>query len=225
MKKIELHFHTAQSSPCGKVDAAEGVRLYRQKGFQGVAVTDHFSKSVWGGPEGMAWSSVREQFLEGWRQACRAAETQEGEEPFSVFLGMEIRFPFDENDFLVYGMDEEFFTRYPWLFMEDQKTVYEIGEKEGLFMAQAHPFRKSCFPGDTRCLHGIEVYNGNPRHDSRNPLAKALAEKTGLRQTVGSDFHQMGDFSGMYTSLEQIPADGRELARMLREGQFGAGTL
>ena len=40
---LDLHIHTAESSYCGKVPAREIVRAYRDAGFHGVAVTDHYS--------------------------------------------------------------------------------------------------------------------------------------------------------------------------------------
>ena len=43
MKKVELHFHTDESSRCGKVPAKDGVRMYIEQGYAGLAVTDHFS--------------------------------------------------------------------------------------------------------------------------------------------------------------------------------------
>lgn len=108
MYQLELHFHTNESSRCGKVPAADGT-------------------------------------------------------PLRVYLGMEIRFPNDENDFLVYGIDEGFLEKYPWIYMKELPDLYKIAQKEGLTIVQAHPFRKKCFPGDIECLHGIEIYNGNPR--------------------------------------------------------------
>ena len=44
-------------------------------------------------------------------------------------------------------------------------------------------------------LDGIEVFNGNPRHNSRNELALEYAEKNGLLKLSGSDFHQRQDLA------------------------------
>ncbi len=217
MKKIELHFHTDESSPCGKIKASQGIQMFREKGYDAVVITDHFSKSVLGGPEDHPWTEVKETFLTGYRNAKEASVQMGG---IRVFLGMEIRFPCDNNDYLVYGMDEEFFERYPWLYMEDLKKMREVADKEGLALVQAHPFRKGCFPGDVKLLHGIEVYNGNPRHDSHNSQALELAETYHLVQTVGSDFHRAEDLGDVYGELEKMPATGQELAQMILEGKI-----
>lgn len=108
-EKVELHFHTDESSRCGKVPAKDGVRMYIEQGYAGLAVTDHFSEYACGkeGP----WEDICSRFLEGWRLAKETAESAGS--GFQVYLGMEIRFPHDENDFLVYGMTEEFFRNIP----------------------------------------------------------------------------------------------------------------
>lgn len=216
MNQFELHFHTDESSPCGKVKAAEGVKLLRDEGYTGIVVTDHFSKSVLGGPEETSWEEVCEKFLRGYRNAKATGD----ELGMQVFLGMEIRFPTDENDFLVYGFDEEFLEKYPWLYMKSLKELYEIAEQEGLFVVQAHPFRKCCFLDDVNYMHGIEVFNGNPRHDSRNHLAFEAAKKNGLQMTCGSDFHQPEDVSGKCVCFEKTPETIREAAKMLHRGEF-----
>lgn len=216
MKKVELHFHTDESSRCGKVPAKDGVRMYIEQGYAGLAVTDHFSEYACGkeGP----WEDICSRFLEGWRLAKETAESAGS--GFQVYLGMEIRFPHDENDFLVYGMTEEFFQKYPWIYEKELPDLYQIAEKEGLTIIQAHPFRSVCFPADPECLHGIEIFNGNPRHDSHNDLARALAEQAGLPGTAGSDFHQVQDLASCCVGFEKLPRGGQELAEAIRQGRF-----
>lgn len=216
MFQIELHFHTAEASHCGKVPAEEGVRMYRDAGYSGIVVTDHFSRKERGGPGDGEWDKVCTRFLEGYYAAKAAA----GEADFSVFLGMEIRFPYDENDFLVYGFSEDFLWRHPWIYMKDVKELKEIADREGLYIVQAHPFRPKCFLADTRCLHGIEVYNGNPRHNSHNERALYAAGKYNLGMTVGSDFHQPEDISLRRAGFSRMPCTEQELAEMLRKGEF-----
>ena len=76
------------------------------------------------------------------------------------------------------------------------------------------------FPADPECLHGIEIFNGNPRHDSHNDLARALAEQAGLPGTAGSDFHQVQDLDSCCVGFEKLPGDGQELAEVIRQGRF-----
>lgn len=216
MYYIELHFHTAEASHCGRVPAEDGVRQYREAGYSGVVVTDHFSRKERGGPGDREWDKVCARFLKGYYAAKTAAAGTD----FSVFLGMEIRFPYDENDFLVYGFKEEFLWEHPWIYMKELKELKELADREGLYIVQAHPFRQKCFLADTDCLHGIEIYNGNPRHDSRNECALRAAKKYRLGRTVGSDFHQPEDIADRRAGFGRVPHTEQELAEMLWKGEF-----
>lgn len=213
---IELHFHTAQSSHCGRVNAEDGVKQYKEKGYSGIVVTDHFSKKERGGPEGQEWDAVCDRFLLGYHTAKKAAKGMN----FCVFLGMEIRFPHDENDFLVYGFTEEFLRAHPWIYMRELPDLMGLAMQEKLYIAQAHPFRPKCSLADPACLHGIEVYNGNPRHNSHNDLALQAAKEHQLGMIVGSDFHQPEDLSDRHAGFPEMPHTEQELAEMLRKGAF-----
>ncbi|MGB8452361.1 MAG: hypothetical protein WCD89_08515 [Anaerocolumna sp.] len=137
---------------------------------------------------------------------------------FKVLLGMELRFTDNENDFLVYGIDEGFLKRYPWLYMKGLAYFYEVAGKNNLLIVQAHPFRENCCLAPIGFLHGIEVYNGNPRHNSRNELARQTAKEHGLLQLTGSDFHQEEDISGKFFELASMPKTEQELVTLLKLG-------
>ena len=38
----EMHFHTSEVSACGSIAAAQGIRAYKERGYDTVVVTDHF---------------------------------------------------------------------------------------------------------------------------------------------------------------------------------------
>ena len=42
MFRTETHLHTAETSPCGKVSAAEMVKRYYDAGYKTLFITDHF---------------------------------------------------------------------------------------------------------------------------------------------------------------------------------------
>ncbi len=210
--KFEMHFHTKESSPCGEVSAKSGVELYQRAGYDGIVVTDHFSKNVFGGQGQATWEEICEKFLKGYHTAKESAHDNN----FQVLLGMEIRFPNNDNDFLVYGFGEEFPKQYPWIYLKDLSYLYEVARERNLLIVQAHPFRENCRLAPIEFLHGIEVFNGNPRHDSRNELAEQTANKHGLLKLIGSDFHQEGDISGRYTGLHDIAKTEQELVTLLK---------
>ena len=69
MIKFDLHVHTAEISPCGRVPAAEMVRRYHEAGYAGCFITDHLSR--YGLPEDIdkPWPQVVEAFLRGYELA------------------------------------------------------------------------------------------------------------------------------------------------------------
>lgn len=212
----ELHFHTAESSRCGKVPAKQGLSMYKEAGYGAVVVTDHFSRYIFGKPEDGSWEDITRRFLEGYRAAKRESQAL----GIQVYLGMELRFPYDDNDFLVYGLDEEYITCHPWFYEKDLGSVHREFSRQGIVIFQAHPFRSCCTPADPDHLDGAEIFNGNRRHDSHNETAKAWALEHGLAGICGSDFHQTEDLSGAGVYLDRLPPSGKELARMLRQGEY-----
>ncbi len=44
--KVELHAHTSQTSPCSNISAGRLVKMYEEKGYGAVVITDHYSKWV-----------------------------------------------------------------------------------------------------------------------------------------------------------------------------------
>lgn len=216
MVLMELHFHTSESSPCGKVPVKTGLAMYKEAGYGAVVITDHFSRDVYGGADSRSWQAVVERFLKGYQQA-----KEEGQKlGLPVYLGMELRFPHNENDFLIYGLEEEYLLSHPWIYESELDKVYEDIQKNGMVIFQAHPFRNRCRPAKPEYLNGIEVVNGNPRHDSKNHMAKAWAKEHELVGSCGSDFHQREDLRGYGVYVESLPKSGKELAQILKNGQF-----
>ena len=41
--KYEMHCHTGPVSQCGRVKPKEIMRLYREAGYSGIVLTDHYS--------------------------------------------------------------------------------------------------------------------------------------------------------------------------------------
>ena len=69
-------------------------------------------------------------------------------------------------------------------------------------------------------LDGAESYNGNPRHNNQNELAKEWSQKYHMIQSSGSDFHELEDVAkgGIETSIPVT--DTRALYQVLRSGNY-----
>ncbi|HIT54610.1 MAG TPA: PHP domain-containing protein [Candidatus Fimivicinus intestinavium] len=207
----EMHLHTAEVSSCGNVPAEEAMRLYRKEGYAGVVVTDHLNDSTFARMKHAPWRRKIKHFLEGYRR-CKALE----EDGFTVLLGAELRFHGCNNDYLLYGLTEEFLVRHPHVMDMDPERFHRLARREGILFIQAHPFRNGLTVVDPRHLDGIETYNGNPRHDSRNEIAGAWAQKFGLLETSGSDFHEYEDLARGGVAFPQPVRTVQELSLALR---------
>ena len=209
---FELHFHTSEVSACGNVPAADGVRAYAEKGYAGVVVTDHFYRGYFDSlPDTLSWPEKVDRFLTGYRTAEREGKAC----GIRVLPGMELRFDGSANDYLVYGMTEELLreTVAPYEWTEERFSAF--AREHGLLFAQAHPFR----PG-LALLDGVEIYNGNRRHNSHNDLAAAFAEENGLLPLAGSDFHEWEDLQYAGAEFERLPLDAADLVKLLRSRAY-----
>jgi predicted metal-dependent phosphoesterase TrpH len=216
--KIELHAHSAESSRCGSIGAAETVNKYYEAGYQVLVLTDHYYARFFDKINNLSWENQLEKYLMGYHKAVKAAENLD----FKVFLGIEIKFNDDPNEYLVYGLKEEFLKKNPnlhQLSLAEFKALTAAQNKEFLIY-QAHPYRPGMKPAADQLLDGLEVYNGNPRHDSQNDKALSHAEKQNLKMISGSDFHEYEDLARGGIAAEEIPANISELILLLKSGDY-----
>ena len=147
MYKYDVHVHTMETSPCGKVRGAEVVKLYKKMGYDGIVITDHYSDRFFMSVAGQKWETKMEKFLAGYREAFRAGS----EIGLNVLLGMEINFRWSLNDYLVYGIDEDFLLENPFLHKKGLKSFRRLADKYGYLVYQAHPFRIGMTRADPDC--------------------------------------------------------------------------
>jgi predicted metal-dependent phosphoesterase TrpH len=213
---IDLHVHTSNVSSCGRLEASELAGLYRSHGYDGIVITDHYYDGFFEPLTRLSWNEKIDRFLEGYRIAA-AAGRRVG---LAVWPGMEIRFTENPNDYLIYGITPEFLREHPELFRLGLKRFRALAAAANCLIYQAHPFRPGIRPADPKLLDGVEVINGNPRHDSRNHLARQFAVRHGLRMISGSDCHQSEDLgNGGVITAEPIRSEA-ELVERLRQDQW-----
>lgn len=214
---FEMHFHTCETSPCGKVSAGESVPAYKEHGYAGIVVTDHYFRGYFDSlPDSLSWKEKIACWKRGYDAARKAGEAC----GMTVLLGMEFRFDRNANDYLVYGITVPMLEENPDMFAWTEEAFSRFCRAQGCFFAQAHPFR----PHMTRCaaalLDGVEVFNGNRRHDSHNALAADFADKGQLHQLAGSDFHEWEDLQTVGVRFAHRPADSQEMIAQLRGGDY-----
>ena len=214
--KIDLHVHTSEVSACGKLSAEETLRLYREHGFDALVVTNHFNRWT---ADYWAKRGVTD-FVKLCRDAVNGAKALAPQYGMTVLAGCELRFDCNINDYLVFGAEDWLPEDCGELFALDPKSFAEFARKHGLLVYQAHPFRNGMTVTDPALLSGIEVKNGCPRHDSRNDVAAAWADKFQLRKIAGSDCHRAEDvgLAGI-ESAESVRTEA-DLVRVLRENRY-----
>lgn len=179
--KYELHCHTGCVSRCGRTQPEEIVKLYMEKGYDGIVVTDHYSPMTF--KKNWCPQTQIDFYLEGYRRMKAAAP-----EDFTVLLGMELRHYATGNDYLIYGIDEAFLYSAGNLMALLEKQVHRLCQEKGYLVFQAHPFRPYIIRCNPKYLDGIEVYNGKvPK--PQNDKALEWAKRTGKLMCSGSDFH------------------------------------
>ena len=134
---------------------------------------------------------------------------------------MEIRFLFTPNDYLVYGVTEDFVKNSGNFLFDNQKTLYDKVKSAGALLVQAHPFRGYVRRADPHLLNGVEVFNGKTKNPVENEKSLMWAKREDLSIfTSGSDYHHPNSkISGGIETEEKIKTNN-DLLRILRSGEY-----
>ncbi|HOJ10766.1 MAG TPA: PHP domain-containing protein [Clostridiales bacterium] len=216
MYKYDIHTHTSEVSPCGRVNASEVVKLYKQAGYKGIVITDHYYKGFFDKIDLPNWKDRLAQYLKGYRIAYNEG-IQLG---LTVILGIELRFIDGPSDYLIYGIDEKFLLENPELYNLDLKKFRKMIEGKGMLIYQAHPFRDGFTVPGLELLDGIEIYNGNQKQNSKNDIAHSFAINNKLKMVSGSDFHIVQDLAKGGVILKEEVSTPKELADALRDNKI-----
>ena len=218
--RFEMHYHTKEASPCAVMAAEDGIRQYKAEGYDGIIVTDHFNADVEGRSGQCSWQEAADRFLGGYSAAKKTGDDC----GLAVFLGAEMRFPENYNDYLLLGLTEELIRENEWVYEKSLPEFYEFVKQHQLFLIQAHPFRSVCTPADPRFLDGVEVFNGHKGHDSHNDLAAAFARDNGLVPIVGSDCHDRHAIGTTAVYFKQMPQSTAQIIALLKQGDYRMET-
>ncbi len=214
----ELHFHTKETSSCGMVSALDSVPRYKEAGYDLIVVTDHLNRFHFYDYyfNGMSWEQALENWLAGYRAACKAGE----ECGIKVLLGAEIKFDTNNNDYLVYGITEELLRNNPLLWELGEEAFSRFAKENGLFFAQAHPYRDTMVRCDPSLLDGVEIHNAHPHHNSRNELAVKFCKENDLIPLCGQDFHDSDALRGYATIFHTSINNTKELVEKLKARDY-----
>lgn len=214
----ETHMHTSQVSRCASAPAEEQVRFYKEQGFDGIVVTDHFLGGNTTVPVELPWEERVELFCRGYELAA-----EEGKKVgLKVFFGWE--FAHLGCDFLTYGLDKAWLTAHRDIDRLDINRYLDLVRSEGAYVVHAHPFREDFYIPYIQLLprkvDAVEVLNAC-RKDFENERAAEYAENYGLKISAGSDNHsawRQRRLCGLKTEKELCSVS--DMTDALKNGEF-----
>ena len=187
MYKYETHLHTSPVSACARATVREQMEFYKSKGYEGMFITNHFIDGNIGQD---ARSKEYEEKINFYCSDFDEAKALEEEIGIKVFFGIETTF--GGTDFLVYGLDKEWFLAHPEIKDMPKSAQLQLFMDNGALVIQAHPFREAGYIDHIRLfprkIHGVEIVNAN-RTGFENKMAKLYAKSYGLIEFAGSDNH------------------------------------
>ena len=214
MYKYELHCHTHGVSRCATIDPKDLVRKYEKEGYSGLVLTDHYSPLTFLPKYYLRPQKAIEHYLSSYRALkdwCGVS--------FTVLLGLELRHYGVVNDYLVYGVEEDWLKRQPNMLLWGEKKMYDEMHKQGYLIYQAHPYRPLIYRCNPNYIDGIEVFNGHTDF-VRNEKALQWAKSLGKPMTSGSDAHHEKDAACGGILTHQSIRTNDDLVKTLRNGSY-----
>ena len=219
MYKFELHAHTSECDKVAQVSGAEIVKLYRDAGYSGIVITDHYFSLFYEWFKDEICLNDHKKIITRYLKGYYSARNEGEKTGFSVICGAEVRFDNTINDYLVYGLEEKDFYELPLL--NRLKNVDELVEvlPDNAIVVQAHPFRDNMTVCSPAPLFGIEVHNGGT-DKFRNEMAKIYANHYKKPVTSGSDFHGVSQLAKGGIATKQKIYTSKDLVIVLRSGDY-----
>ena len=218
MYRYETHMHTLPVSKCAKSTVAEHLKFYKNLGYKGVFITNHFLD----GNIDIDRSLPYEERIEFYFRDCEEGKRLGAEMGLDVFEGVEMSY--GGTDFLVYGLTKEWFLQHPEIEGMKKSVELQFLKDEGALVIQAHPFREASYIDHIRLyprqVHGVEVFNAC-RTDQENRMAKLYAEEYGLVAFAGTDIHRSPRSTKLGGMETDTPiTDEQDFIRQVLSGQM-----
>lgn len=185
MFKYEMHLHTFPVSACAGKTVRENLEFYKQIGYDGVFITNHFLDGNANIDRSAPYEENIEFYFSDYEEGVRIGE----ELGIRVFCGVEMSY--GGTDFLVYGLDKEWWLTHPEVMGLKKSLQLPFLMRHGALIFQAHPFREDPWIDHIRlfpCVQGVETINAC-RDDFVNQMAELYADHYGKLKIAGTDNH------------------------------------
>jgi histidinol phosphatase-like PHP family hydrolase len=185
--RYETHLHTKEASACAIWSGEEQVRSYKEAGYSGIIVTDHFFNGNSCIPQNLPWEDRIDLFCKGYENAKKEGDRL----GLSVFFGWESNYK--GTEFLIYGLNKEWLMNHPDILSWTIEEQYQKVKEAGGFIVQAHPYRMRPYIKEIRLfpefIDAVEGINAGNRSEDFDKKAIAYAKKYKLPITAGTDAH------------------------------------
>lgn len=186
MYRYETHLHTAPVSKCATADVRKTVEFYKELGYAGIFVTNHFLD----GNINIPSDTPYEQKIEFYFADYEAAKKLGDQVGLQVFPGVELSYK--GTDFLIYGLSKQWYLEHPQIMGMKKSEELMLMQEAGALVIQAHPYREAGYIDHIRLfprhVHGVEVINGS-NMGLVNDMAEHYARCYELIPFAGSDNH------------------------------------
>lgn len=218
MYKYETHLHTYPVSKCAKSTVREYMELYKELGYDGIFITNHFLDGNINIPYNTPYEDKINFFFSDYEEAKKL----EAEIGIKVFYGVELSYK--GTDFLVYGLDKAWYLSHPEIMDMKKSDELPFMMENGALVIQAHPYREAFYIDHIRLfpreVHGVEVINAC-RTELENNMAKAYAQSYNLIEFAGTDNHVgkgRTTFAGMCSETPIV--DEKDFVERVKKGEM-----
>lgn len=221
--KYETHLHTFPVSKCGKATVYENIDFYKQLGYDGIFITNHFLDGNTGANPTASFEEKIKFYFSDYEKGVEYGKTV----GLKVFFGVELSYK--GTDFLIYGLNKEWYLNNPQIMDMKKSEELEYLMNSGALVIQAHPYREASYIDHIRlfprCVHGVEVINAS-RQDFENNMAKIYAENYGLLEFAGSDNHRASKHKLLAGMCSETPIfDEQDFVDYVKDMKMSIFTL
>lgn len=218
MYKYETHLHTSPVSRCARASAEESLIFYKEKGYDGVFITNHFIDGNINIDRSVFYEEKIDFYFSDYENAVPLGKKI----GIKVFCGIEMSN--HGTDFLVYGIGKNWFLKHPEIERMRMSEKLSLLRDNGAFIIQAHPLREAAYIDHIRLyprhIEGVEVINAN-RTDFENKMAEIYADSYNLLRVAGSDNHTGREQSILAGVMTETPLESeQDYIKAVRENKI-----
>lgn len=218
MYKYETHLHTSPVSRCARASAEESLIFYKEKGYDGVFITNHFIDGNINIDRSVFYEEKINFYFSDYENAVPLGKKI----GIKVFCGIEMSN--HGTDFLVYGIGKNWFLEHPEIEKMRMSEKLSLLRDNGAFIIQAHPLREAAYIDHIRLyprhIEGVEVINAN-RTDFENKMAELYADSYNLLKVAGSDNHTGREQSILAGVMTETPLESeQDYIKAVRENKI-----